>query len=91
MKISSGEELVAEVVEKPASYEECWTLKAPRMLMMQPTGPGQFGIAIVPYSSGSPDGEHKVRDRHVISTCDAPDKLEKAYIENVSNIQIVSG
>ena len=88
MKLAGGEEIIAEVEERvePDVY-----VKAPRMLVMQPTAPGQMGIAIVPYSAGAPDGTHHIRGSAIQSTCEAPDKLEKAYIENVSNIQIVSG
>lgn len=88
IKLSSGEELVAESISQEDTH---WILKSPRMLIMQPTGQGQMGIAIVPYSAGAPDGEHLVYTSHIVSTVRVPDKLEKAYIENVSNIQIVSG
>ena len=87
IKLASGEEVVSECL---SSEDDKWVLKSPRMLVMQQTPQG-MGIAILPYSAGDPDGEHMVFTSHIVSSCRCPDKLEKAYIENTTNLQIVAG
>lgn len=88
LKLASGEEVVTQY-----EIDDDGEIKAtaPRQLIMQPSGQGQMGIAIIPYSAGNPDGVFTIHLHAIMSRSEAPEKLVKAYIENTTNIQIVSG
>lgn len=86
-KLTSGEEVIAEALHTEG---DSWCVKQPLMLMMQQTE-GGLGTAILPYSSGDPEGEHKIFSEHIVSqSMKVPAALEKAYIERTSKIQLVT-
>ena len=87
-KLTSGEEVIAEAL---STEGDAWRVKQPLMLMMQQTEGGGLGTAILPYSSGDPEGEHKILADHIVShAIKVPAALEKAYIERTSKIQLVT-
>ena len=87
-KVSSGEEIIGENVGPDGGT---WHIKSPRMLIMQ-NGPNGIQVGILPYSGGNPDGVHEFYQNSRVSESDKiPVELERLYIENTSNIQIVAG
>lgn len=92
-KMVSGEEVVAELVSTktfasdtdPVSY----TVRRPHILQFQPVGPGQLGLAFVPWTLSNPAIEHlEIPASAVLLTFKPADKVERQYLEQTSGISL---
>ena len=102
-KLTSGEEIIAKVVRVPgeASLDLSvdvdlsvhYILADVRAIIMQPTGPGQMGIGMMPWMASVPDGEVKLHRDRIMGepNGDLPKSLEDGYLQQTSGIQIASG
>ena len=65
-------------------------LKNVRMLALQQTGPGQFGVIMVPWMRSDRDGVIKNSKEHIVGELvdDIPKHIEHSYIHETSGIQI---
>lgn len=89
MKLVSGEEIIANIVEET---DFTVTVESARSLMVQPTGPGQMGIAMLPWMATMPDDQLDIRTSDImIRNNDVPKQLEDGYLQQTSGIQIASG
>lgn len=86
-KLVSGEEIIAKKVNEQTDYV---ILENVRTLMIQPTGNGQMGIALIPWLAGSPDGEvHIDRSKIIGRPVQGVHKnLEDAYLQQTTGIQL---
>jgi hypothetical protein len=92
-KVSSGEEIIGEDlgINIVNGQVEGRRVQSPRMLIMQ-QGPEGIQVGILPYSGGDPDGVHVFQLESIVSRAELTSKhLEDLYIQNTSQIQIVSG
>lgn len=97
-KFISGEEVIAEIKSKPFStgaYAEDakWELRRPHILRFHPIGPGQMGLAFVPWTLSNPDLESVVVSR-VNMLCDPFEisaDVEKQFLQQTSGIAIAGG
>ena len=90
--MSSGEEVIGEDLGVSTDNgDDCRRVKSPRMLIMQ-QGPEGIQVGILPYSGGDPDGVHVFQLASIVSRAELTSKhLEDLYIQNTSQIQLVSG
>lgn len=88
MKLVSGEEVIAKI---NGESEDEVLIESARSLIMQPTGPGQMGIGMIPWIATLPDDEISVRRRDIMHFNDnVPKQLEDGYLQQTSGIQIAS-
>ncbi len=87
LKLVNGEEILGKAADEynKGSYI---TLEKVRSLTIQPTGPGQVGIGMLPFMVGDPEGEIKIPTHHIIGdpVGDVPKQLEDAYLQQVSGL-----
>jgi len=89
MKLVSGEEVIAKVTE---NTENTLTIKNARVLIMQPTGPGQVGLVMVPWMATVPDDEIPLRKVDIMHRAtNVPKELEDGYLQQTSGIQLATG
>lgn len=97
-KLISGEEIVAEVTgqggmltegSQPTSY----TVKRPHILQFQPVGPGQLGLAFVPWTLSNPTIQSLEipASALIIPPFDPSANVEKQYLQQTSGIQLAGG
>lgn len=100
-KTIGGEELVAEVVREitnggiltegaGASTIVAYVLKRPHVLRFQPVGPGQLGLAFVPWTLSNPDAvEITLPVKSLIADPFEPaHRVEQQYLEQTSGIDL---
>lgn len=92
-KMVSGEEVVAELVSTvtltPDSPPRSYTVRRPHILQFQPVGPGQLGLAFVPWTLSNPAIEHlEIPASAVLLTFKPADKVERQYLEQTSGISL---
>jgi small nuclear ribonucleoprotein (snRNP)-like protein len=87
LKLVSGEEIIGKLED--ANDSDALILEDVRELMIQQTGQGQIGIALVPWMAGAPDNSVKVFRTHIVGSLvsDVPKQLEDAYLQQTSGIQ----
>lgn len=86
-KLVSGEEVVAKVVKED---DNCVVVEKPRSIQPVPQGPNTFGIALIPYFISNGDGVINILRNGIAAFCDAPEDMQRAYMQNTSGIQIAS-
>lgn len=100
-KTIGGEELVAEVVREvtgggiltdTAAPVTAYVLKRPHVLRFQPVGPGQLGLAFVPWTLSNPDiSEITLPAKSLIADPFEPaHRVEQQYLEQTSGIDLSS-
>jgi hypothetical protein len=100
-KTIGGEELVAEVVREvtgggiltdAAAPVTAYVLKRPHVLRFQPVGPGQLGLAFVPWTLSNPDiSEITLPVKSLIAEPFEPaHRVEQQYLEQTSGIDLSS-
>ena len=63
-----------------------------RILFMREIQNGQFGLALIPWSLMAQDSEIEIQRSAIIGRpLRCPDQLEKAYLQQTSNIQLATG
>lgn len=92
LKLSSGEEVVGEVIVSDANVvagPPHIVLKRPRVMIPTPVGPGQISIQMAPYMVTGEDLEVKIYWALVAGEAvTVPKGLEDAYLQNTSGVQI---
>lgn len=92
-KMVSGEEVVAELVSTvtltPDGPPRSYTVRRPHILQFQPVGPGQLGLAFVPWTLSNPAIERlEIPASAVLLTFEPADKVERQYLEQTSGISL---
>jgi hypothetical protein len=88
LKLVSGEEVIARVKEET---ETTITLESARTLLMQPTGPGQMGVVMLPWVTTIPEGVLPPLEKTFIMlrNDNVPKQLEDGYLQQTSGIQLI--
>lgn len=86
LKLVSGEEIIGKEVD--SIITDKIRLESVRVLVMQPVGQGQMGVALIPWLVGDPDGKVDVPTIHVVGDpVNAPPKsIEDAYLQQTSGL-----
>ncbi len=99
-KMVTGEEVVAEVVMEKSGNEVStdglftnsiteYVLRRPHTLQFQQVGPGQIGLALVPWTLSNPAIDNlSVPASAVLIAFYPSDKVEQQYIEQTSGISL---
>lgn len=89
-KLNNGEEIVGRLVEENDEYV---VLGKIRVMAMQPVGPGQMQVAMIPWTVGMPEGDIKVYRTTIAGEPNEalPKNLEDGYLQNTSGLQLASG
>lgn len=92
LKLVTGEELIAEKTNQSMNIfgtdtNNNFKLKRTRVLQMMQTQNG-VGFGLVPWLMSAPDSEVDINSNHVISCINAPSDIEKAYLQQVSGLQL---
>jgi hypothetical protein len=96
LKLTSGEEVVAELrqtVQVLAGQGPVisYRVKRPHILQFQQMGPGQLGLAFIPWTLSNPDiDEIDIPASHVISAFEPALKVEKQYLQQTSGISLAT-
>lgn len=90
VKLSSGEEVIGTLQDGGDTYRVL--VGNARVLVMQPTGPGQFGVAMMPWMISGQDDVVAIKTEHVVGELlnGVPKQLEDAYLSNTSGIQLAA-
>ena len=86
-KLITGEEVIGKIVK---DEETSIVLDDIRSLIVQQSGQGQVGVALVPWFTGMHEGEIKIEKVHIVGTpiSRIPKQLEDVYLEQTSKIQL---
>jgi hypothetical protein len=99
-KLRGGEEVVAEVVEERSGSSivsdglfsnsvTVYVLRRPHILQFQPVGPGQVGLAFVPWTLSNPMIEKlDLPAEQVVVTFAPSENVERQYLEQTSGISL---
>lgn len=89
-KLSTGEEIIARIEEE---RDSAIVLSSVRTIMIQPTGDGRIGIALMPFMAGAADNKIRVYTRSIVSVTDdeIPKQIEDMYLQQTSGIDLSSG
>jgi len=94
LKLSSGEEVVGEVIVADANVVAGLphiVLRRPRVMIPTPTGPGQMSIQMAPYVITASDADVKIYWALIAGeVVTVPKGLEDAYLQQTSGVQIAS-
>lgn len=88
-KLITGEEIVTEfnaIEGHPTDVE----FVKPRKMMIVPASPTEFGVRMIPWLIGDPDGTFPISLSNIVAMSEAPEKLQIGYLKETSNIQIAS-
>ncbi len=84
-KLVTGEEIIAEYEVNEFFY----TFKAPRKVFIAQTGPKEFGVKLMAWMLGNPDGEFPVAAAHVVTpTEQMTELLRNGYLKETSPIDL---
>lgn len=87
LKLLSGEELVARVVEQTATE---FTVDSPQVLQFQQKGNGQLGLAFVPWTLSNPEASDiKIPTAMVMASFVPSPTVEKQYLAQTSRIALM--
>lgn len=87
-KLIGGQEIIGTVVEEGFNWVVLQNVLTFRVV---PSGPGQYGLDLSPHSPTLPDAKWKYYLSQVMAEpLEVPDGLIKAYMQQVSGIEIVS-
>ena len=93
IKLISSEEIITKVKEK---NEDFWVLSSPRVLVTQQMPDGSFALGMMPFMVSannqefSSESDVKLYVKNIMcEVLNVPDSLEKAYLEQISGIQLV--
>lgn len=102
-KLITGQEVVAEIADKKTSSILMesgsrdtrdvieYVLRRPHVLEFQPVGPGQIGLAFVPWTLSNPELESvSIPANMIISVFSPSEKVERQYLQQTSGISIAS-
>lgn len=87
-KLISGEEVLGKVV---SDDDLKIVLEDPRIISLQPTGPGQVTVTFIPFFLSNRKVDKATVNRSaVVAETEVEDELRKHYAREVSNIQLVN-
>lgn len=86
-KLTNGDEVISTLVDETDTHI---LISKPRKLSIQATGPGQMGVAMIPWFMGAPDETFDV-DKNMICTRASvvPGDLERGYTSSTSVIDLL--
>lgn len=87
-KLVSGEEIIARKVELTA---DTLVIEKPRHILMQQTGPGQVGIALIPWFGSAGDSEIKIWRNTIVAHTDDEDvvaQIKQMYIQQTTGLDL---
>lgn len=84
LKLLSGEEIVAEVVDEGSFY----TLKNPVKFVMTPVNQNQMGVEMHPYIMLSKDDFVELSKDFVIAVCNPVDEISDSFKNQFSDIVV---
>lgn len=88
VKMDTGEELVARLVEQTAV---AYVVEKPFVMRIIPTASGQITITMVPWFLSDPTATVELYKDHVIGQVKEPNEtLKSEYLSKTSGIQIAS-
>jgi hypothetical protein len=100
-KLVTGEEVVAEVVRELSGNQvlsemtaysgavTSYIVRRPHVLQFQQVAPGQFGLALIPWTLSAPDIDRLEIPASTVVVCFAPAmNVEKQYLEQTSGIAL---
>ena len=86
LKLITGEELIARVIEEKNNLI---TLEKPMTLQMLPnTSTGQVGFAMVPWMKAAKNDKVVISVEHILVTDGASDQTEKNYLQVVTGLSL---
>lgn len=90
LKLVTGEEIIAtEVTLDPNLVKGTdLVLEKVRTIQMMPTGPGQVGVGLVPFSPSCIDGKVTLRLSAIVAEIEHNKEMEDAYLQQTSGIQL---
>jgi hypothetical protein len=97
-KLISGDEIVAQVVSRTPglltdssdSKPTAYVVRRPHILQMQQMGPGQVGLAFIPWTLSNPTIERmELPASAILLTYPPSDNVEQQYMEQTSALQVV--
>ena len=88
-KLTSGDEIIGRQTDTDSEF---YTLKSVRLIIMQPTGPGQIGLGMIPWMGGAPDEEIRVSKKNIMGwpVGGVPKQLEDNYLQQTSGLQLAT-
>lgn len=87
-KLPSGQEIIGRLVEEGSSWVVLEHVLTFRVVQQ---GPDQYGLQLNPLSPTLPEGKWRFNYSQLLSEAvDVPDSMAKAYLQQVSSIQIIS-
>ena len=89
-KLANGEEIVGRLIEEDDTHV---VLTKVRSMAVQPVGPGQMQVAMIPWTVGTPDSNIRISRAHILGEPvePLPKQLEDGYLQNTSGLQLASG
>jgi hypothetical protein len=95
-KMVNGDEVVAEVVnsstllmEQTVSAPTTYRLRRPHVLQFQQIGPGQVGLAFVPWALSNPSIDSiEIPASSVVCVFSPAEQVERQYLEQTSGISL---
>lgn len=86
LKLTTGEEVIGHFkVQSGDMYE----LTKARQIVMQPVGPQQVGIGLLPWLASNQDGEIPIKKSQVVTMpITPPEELEKEYLQQTTGIAL---
>lgn len=88
-KLKSGEEIIARC-DNHINVDDKYKLSKVRQIVIQPIGPGQMGLAFLPWIATAQDDEILLKANHL--ACDPfipPENIEKEYLQQTTGIALV--
>lgn len=86
VKIASGEEIVAEVIEQLDGSIQC---RRPRVVQMMQTQQG-VGAGLVPYIMSAPDATIPINPDCIVAKVKVGSQIERAYTQEVSGLDLTT-
>jgi hypothetical protein len=93
-KMTTGEEVLAEVLNTTIVNDKVVTynVRRPHILQFQPVGPGQMGLALVPWTLSNPSIERmEMPAQAVLLTYEPSKKVSDQYLSQTSGISLDTG
>lgn len=86
LKLTTGEEVIGRF---KTLNGDLYQLTKARQVIMQPVGPQQVGIGLLPWLASNQDGDVPIKKSQVIvEPISPPDELEKEYLQQTTGIAL---
>ena len=92
-KMVSGEEVIAElkstITMEPSGKPISYHVRRPHILQFQPVGPGQMGLALVPWTLADPTIENlEIPGTAILLKYPAGESTARQYLQQTSGIAL---